>query len=150
MSTLEAKARNAFAVNTLNRLRHKLLGRDSNFSDKDAAVILDSLEMKNKNEADSKYVQYSLYGLANHDRAAAVELHDVINNTLSTLPEEFDENKIIDDLKNYLTNKNYSEGLLISKTDNNHLIKFINYLIDNFYSLNMLQTDLEFTQFKGL
>ncbi len=80
MSSLEIKGRNAYAVNVLNKLRHKLLGRQIDFEDKDAKIILESLELNEDAKLSPKLIKYS-------SKVAFIDYKNDLDSTIWSLRE---------------------------------------------------------------
>jgi hypothetical protein len=151
MSSLESKARNAYAIEILNKLRHKLTGRSSEFNSVHANVLLDSLELNEGGKLSSKYIQFGLYGLNNYQEASALELSELIKSTSVKLSTKDGDNKYLAVLKDYLTNKKYeSSELILNDKENELILDLINSAIDNLYSASISESGMKSKEFKGI
>jgi hypothetical protein len=143
MSLLEIKARNAYAVNILNKLRHRLLGRSNKFGQEEADVLLDSLELNENPELSSKLIQYSLYGLGDYRKSSALELSEILRSTSQNLSGgQHWKSDYVMNLKNYLKEKRYeSSEQYDEQPAAKEILKFINSAIDNIYNSTLSKAE---------
>ncbi len=151
MSPLELKGRNAYAVNVLNKLRHKLIGRDTNFNEKDANILLESLELTDNPNISPKFIKYSLYGLSNYEESSALELSEIIKDTSRKIfTEELSSNNL-GFLRNYLELKKYNkENTETPPEQIDAILKLLNSAIDNIYSITLTKSEIKDKDFKVL
>lgn len=152
MSSLEIKGRNAYAVNVLNKLRHKLLGRTINFDDKDAKIILESIELNDDSKLSPKLIKYSLYGLSNYEESSALELSEIIKSTSQNITKkDLKTPDYIKSLRHYLESEEYKNLPSSSGTaEIDAILKLINSAIDNIYSISLTKFDLKNQDPKGI
>lgn len=152
MSSLEIKGRNAYAVNVLNKLRHRLLGKELKFEDKDAKIILESLELNEDTKLSPKLIKYSLYGLSNYEESSALELSEIIKSISQNISAN--DTKTPDSIKylrHYLESEDYKN--VTPQTNTNEvsaILKLINSAIDNIYSITLTKTDFKNKDAKGI
>jgi hypothetical protein len=152
MSSLEIKGRNAYAVNVLNKLRHKLLGREITFDDKDAKIILSSLELTENPKLSPNLIKYSLYGLSTYEESSALELSEIIKNTSDNITDkDLKSPDYIKHLRHYLESKEYSQDIKkTQKEEISAILKLINSAIDNIYSRTLTKSDFNNQDAKGI
>lgn len=148
ISSLEIKGRNAYAVDVLNKLRRKLLGRASNFGEKDAEVLLESLELNETQNLSSKLIQYSLQNLNNYEESSALELSEIIRSTTNLEVKKEGADNLIN-LREFLLQKSYTKPLEeINVHQKEVILQLINSAIDNIYS-SIISTEWKPKQIKS-
>ena len=138
MSNLEIKARNYYAIDVLNKLRHKLIGRSNEFTEKQAEILLDSLELYENSGLSNKLIKYSFHGMNNYERSSALQLSEIIKSTINSLPSKTKPNTYIQSLKKYLEQKEYINT--VENTSNGEILLLVNSAIDNLHTSNILNS----------
>ena len=139
MSNLEIKARNYYAIDVLNKLRHKLIGRSDDFSDKQAEILLDSIELYENSVFSNRLVRYSFYGMGNYEKSSALQLSEILKSTLNNLAPKVNQNPYIISLKKYLERKEYNNTFSEDKK-NDEILLLVNSAIDNMHTSSILAT----------
>lgn len=122
LNLFEMRTRYSIAVSILNKFRHWLLGRIDEQISKEKEIINESLVLGDKEKfLDS--VLYSLHGYGNKERAAAVQISEVIDSALEFIsPESEKKAEVFDSLKRTLKEDNAKN---IRETDRKNSLNLI-------------------------